>query len=71
MTTEATFDMNRSLSAGKNITDILKHILTGYEKLIRPAYSGPPVLVGITSKNKFLVLIQKAKLKKNFFFFYK
>ncbi len=50
MTTEATFDMNRSLSAGKNITDILKNILTGYEKLIRPAYSGPPVLVGITSE---------------------
>ena len=48
-TAMTSFERNKSLPASKNITDILKHILTGYEKLVRPDYSGPALVVGITS----------------------
>jgi hypothetical protein len=35
------------------VTSILDSILKGYDKRLRPEYSGPAVNVGITSENNF------------------
>ena len=34
------FEFNQSLHVGKNVTKILDRILKGYDKLVRPNYSG-------------------------------
>jgi hypothetical protein len=46
------------------VTSILDSILKGYDKRLRPEYSGPAVNVGITSENNFFkyMIINKINL---------
>lgn len=56
---ESEINFNKYLSAGKNVTRILDNILKGYDKRLRPEYSGPAVNVGITSKNLIYIELYK------------
>ena len=56
--------LNVYSQAGQNVTKILDDMLRGYDKRLRPEYSGPAVNVGITSENNFFkyMIINKINL---------